>query len=147
MIMQGFETREAAIAAGGEPCECGFCVRKTRAIMVVHTETMEWGPVYTYLWPIVQWEFKPKGKAPLIPQGEPQYTSKKDAYAAEGEIYQHYKGGVYRLVARDVFHQKTRERHVLYEHLFPHGHTFFLRPQEMFFEDLSNGTPRFARIK
>lgn len=76
----------------------------------------------------------------------PLYPTKEAAYAAEGEIYQHYKGGVYRLLARDVQHSETGEIGVLYEHLWPHNHGFWFRPQDMFFGNLPDGTPRFKRI-
>lgn len=77
----------------------------------------------------------------------PLYPDKAAAYAAEGEIYQHYKGGVYRLIVHDVRHSETGEIGVMYEHLWPHNHGFWFRPQEMFFGNLPDGTPRFKRIK
>ena len=49
-------------------------------------------------------------------QEKPLYPTKEEALAAPGEIYQHYKGGVYRLVQRDVKHTETGEIGVLYEH-------------------------------
>jgi hypothetical protein len=77
----------------------------------------------------------------------PLYRTKEDAYAADGEIYQHYKGGVYRLVQRGVRHSETGEIGVLYEHLWPHDHGFWFRPESIFFSSLENGEPRFKLIK
>ncbi|MBI2048605.1 MAG: DUF1653 domain-containing protein [Parcubacteria group bacterium] len=64
---------------------------------------------------------------------KPLYPTKEGALAAEGEIYHHYKGGVYRLLKRDVNHSETLEIGVLYEHLWPYNHGFWFRPQELFF--------------
>lgn len=75
------------------------------------------------------------------------YSSKQEALAAPGEIYQHYKGGVYRLVQRDVRHSETGEIGVLYEHLWPHDHGFWFRPQDIFFGTLENNEPRFKLVK
>lgn len=80
-------------------------------------------------------------------QEKPLYPTKEAAYAAEGEIYQHYKGGVYRLVQRDVKHTETGEIGVVYEHLWPHDHGFWFRPQEMFFGKNVAGEARFTLIK
>lgn len=77
----------------------------------------------------------------------PLYKSKEEAYAAPGEIFQHYKGGVYRLVARDVKHTETGELGVVYEHLWPHTHSYFFRPQEMFFGKNEMGEERFKSVK
>lgn len=77
----------------------------------------------------------------------PLFESKEEALNATGEIYQHYKGGVYRLVQRDVIHSETNEVGVLYEHLWPHKHGYFFRPQDMFFENLPSGEPRFKLVK
>ncbi len=75
------------------------------------------------------------------------FESEEEALNASGEIYKHYKGGVYRLVARDVRHSETGEIGVVYEHLWPHDHKYWFRPQEMFFGTLESGEPRFKRIK
>lgn len=77
----------------------------------------------------------------------PLFTTREEALAAPGEIYQHYKGGVYRLVQRDVRHSETSEIGVLYEHLWPHDHGFWFRPQDLFFGTLENGEPRFRLVK
>ena len=75
------------------------------------------------------------------------FKTEEGALSAPGEIYKHYKGGVYRLVQRGVRHSETMEVGVLYEHLWPHDHGFWFRPQELFFGLLPNGEPRFKRIK
>lgn len=78
---------------------------------------------------------------------KPLFQTEKEALAAPGEIYKHYKGGVYRLVERGVRHSETGEIGVLYEHLWPHDHGFWFRPEELFFGMLSDGSPRFRNIK
>ena len=77
----------------------------------------------------------------------PLFASEKEALDASGEIYRHYKGGIYRLIARSAKHSETGEIGVVYEHLWPHDHGFWFRPQEMFFGNLPNGDPRFVHIK
>ena len=77
----------------------------------------------------------------------PLYDTKEKALAAPGEIYQHYKGGVYRLVQRGVRHSETLETGVLYEHLWPHNHGFWFRPEGIFFGTLESGEPRFKLVK
>ena len=77
----------------------------------------------------------------------PLFATEEEALAAPGEIYRHYKGGVYRLVSRGVKHSETLEVGVVYEHLWPHEHEFWYRPEEMFFGKLSNGEPRFKLVK
>lgn len=78
---------------------------------------------------------------------KPLYATREDALAAPGEIYQHYKGGVYRLVERDVKHSETLKLGVVYEHLWPHDHGFWYRPQELFFGVNEKGEQRFALVK
>ena len=75
------------------------------------------------------------------------FKTEEGALSAPGEIYKHYKGGVYRLLARGVSHSETGEIGVVYEHLWPHPHKYLYRPQEMFFGTLGNGDPRFKLIK
>lgn len=75
------------------------------------------------------------------------FAKEAEALAAEGEIYKHYKGGVYRLVQRGVMNSETLEVGVLYEHLWPHDHGFWWRPEELFFGKLENGEPRFKRME
>lgn len=77
----------------------------------------------------------------------PLFSSREEALAAPGEIYAHYKGGVYRLVERDVTHSESLEKGVLYEHLWPHAHGFWFRPTELFFGTLPDGSPRFRLVK
>ena len=74
------------------------------------------------------------------------YEREQEELAAPGEIYRHYKGGIYRLVAHNVTHSETGEKGVVYEHLWPHEHSFFYRPQDMFFGTLPDGRKRFERI-
>ena len=71
------------------------------------------------------------------------YESKEKAIVAGGEIYQHYKGGIYRLIQRGVRHTETGEVGVFYEHLWPNPHGFWFRPEALFFGLLETGEPRF----
>lgn len=75
------------------------------------------------------------------------FATEAEALAASGEIYKHYKGGVYRLVQRDIVYCENLERHVLYEHLWPHDHGFWFRSEEDFFGTIPNGEPRFRLVK
>lgn len=77
----------------------------------------------------------------------PLYGTKEQALAAPGEIYQHYKGGVYRLIQKGVQHSERLEAGVFYEHLWPHAHGYWYRPESVFFGTLENGEPRFTLIK
>ena len=77
----------------------------------------------------------------------PLFATEEEALSAEGEIYKHYKGGVYRLLKRGVRHSETLEVGVLYEHLWPHDHGFWFRPEELFFGQLPDGSPRFKLVK
>ena len=77
----------------------------------------------------------------------PLFKTREEALAAPGEIYHHYKGGIYRLVQRDVKHTETGEIGVMYEHLWPHNHGFWFRPQEMFFGKNVAGEERFKLVK
>ncbi len=79
--------------------------------------------------------------------GVSAYESESAALSASGEIYKHYKGGVYRLVQRGVRHSETGEVGVLYEHLWPHEHGFWFRPEALFFGSLPDGSLRFTLVK
>lgn len=76
----------------------------------------------------------------------PRYPTEAQALAAEGEIYRHFKGGIYRLVQRGVRHSETGEIGVVYEHLWPHDHGFWFRPEASFFGVNDAGEPRFERM-
>ena len=77
----------------------------------------------------------------------PLFSTEAEALAAAGEIYKHYKGGVYRLLQRGVKNSETLEEGVLYEHLWPHDHGFWWRPESLFFGKLEDGSDRFSRIQ
>lgn len=62
---------------------------------------------------------------------KPLFVTEAEAFAAEGEIYEHYKGGVYRLVLRGVLHCDTHEPGVLYEHLWPYDYAFWWRQNQI----------------
>lgn len=73
--------------------------------------------------------------------------TEKQALALPGEIYRHYKGGIYRLIYRDVKHTETGEICVVYEHLWPYANRVYVRPQGMFFGLVGESEKqRFKRI-
>mgnify|MGYP001612020357 CR=1 FL=1 len=78
---------------------------------------------------------------------KPLFPTKEEALAAPREIYQHYKGGVMRLIARDVKHSETLEVGVVYEHIWPDHTGLWFRPQEMFFGKNEKGEERFKLVK
>lgn len=129
----------------------GFRASEIVARHVRHTETGELGFVMLNIEPDITGPavFLPHAFGTVVPETLPLYTSREDAYAAEGEVYQHYKGGVYRLLDHRVVDSKTGSLGVLYEHLFPHKHGYFFRPRSMFFQELppeAGGGPRFKLI-
>ena len=78
---------------------------------------------------------------------EPLYKTREGALAAPGDIYLHYKGGIYRVLHTNVTHTETSESGVVYEHLYPHTYGCYFRPTEMFFGILKNGSRRFIPVK
>ncbi len=63
-----------------------------------------------------------------------------------GGIYQHYKGKKYKLL-NVVRHSETLEELVLYETLYENElGRFWVRPKEMFVEEVGEGTPRFKLL-
>lgn len=61
--------------------------------------------------------------------------------------YQHYRGGIYKLLSTSVYHTETNERLAVYE---DSKGKVFARPYNMFFENVSvDGVevPRFKEIK
>jgi hypothetical protein len=61
--------------------------------------------------------------------------------------YQHYKGGVYKLLSTSVLHTETYERLAVYEN---EKGEVFARPYDMFFENVvvdGKKVPRFKEIK
>jgi len=84
----------------------------------------------------------------MTSEEKPLFTTREEALQAPGEIYEHFKGGIYRLVQRGVRDSESHEeRGVIYEHLWPHQHDFWFRLEKSFFENLDNGEPRFKLIK
>ena len=77
----------------------------------------------------------------------PLYPTETQALAAPGEIYRHFKGGIYRVVLRGVKHSERDEVGIVYEHLWPHDHGFWYRPESIFSSPQGNGEPRFVLIK
>ena len=59
--------------------------------------------------------------------------------------HRHYKGGLYRYVG-EARHSETLETMVVYEHLWPHARGLWVRPADMFFGQLADGSPRFAPL-
>ena len=83
----------------------------------------------------------------MTDQEPPLLATREEALAASGEVYEHYKGGIYRLITRGARHSETLEVGVVYEHLWPHDHGFWFRPEGIFFSNLPDGQPRFKLIK
>jgi len=59
--------------------------------------------------------------------------------------HRHYKGGYYRFVS-EAKHTETGEVMVVYEHVWPHARSMFVRPAELFYGRLANGGMRFAPL-
>lgn len=59
--------------------------------------------------------------------------------------HKHYKGGLYKVIGT-AKHTETNEQVVVYEHVYPHESAIFVRPAEMFYENLPDGTKRFTPI-
>jgi hypothetical protein len=74
--------------------------------------------------------------------------TESEALAMPGELYRHYKGGIYRVIARGARHSETQETGTVYEHLWPHEPGIWFRPDTPagFFDALPDGRPRFERI-
>lgn len=70
----------------------------------------------------------------------------KEAEALKLATHVHYKGGIYRVIGT-AKHTETEEKLVVYEHLFPHEKSLFVRPEAMFYGTLEDGSLRFAPIK
>lgn len=84
----------------------------------------------------------------MTDQEHPLYTTREEALNAPGEVYEHYKGGIYRIHMRGVRDsEQHEERGVVYEHLWPHDHDFWFRLEKSFFANLDNGQPRFKLAK
>lgn len=66
--------------------------------------------------------------------------------AAALATHQHYKGGLYRIIGQ-ARHSETNEEVVVYEHLYPHPRQLWVRPSEMFFGRLEDGTVRFQVLE
>jgi hypothetical protein len=101
-----------------------------------------------------------------------QFKTRDEALAQAGDIRVHYKGGVYRkldvipapgaLSAGDLVkvhapgHEGLAtvtdpagrgEPLALYEHLYPHAHAYYLRPDAMFEGSLETGALRFPAAR
>lgn len=79
---------------------------------------------------------------PHIP-AENLAVTEQDALAIA--THRHYKGGLYRVIGT-ALHTETQEQVVVYQHIWPHEQRLFVRPLEMFFENLPDGTPRFRKL-
>ncbi len=76
----------------------------------------------------------------------PLYPTEAEALAAPGEVYRHYKGGIYRLLFKGVLHTENKELGVVYEHLHPNPPGVYFRPQDMFFGLNEHGIQRFVLV-
>ncbi|CAB3735450.1 hypothetical protein LMG26689_05396 [Achromobacter animicus] len=59
--------------------------------------------------------------------------------------HRHYKGGLYRYIGT-ARHSETEESMVVYEHLWPHARGLWVRPADLFFGQLADGSARFAAL-
>jgi len=78
---------------------------------------------------------------------KPLFATKEEALKATGRIVLHYKGGVYRRLMRNVVHKNTDVMGVVYEHLHPHKHGYWYRPNDVFDSKTEDGLPRFVDVK
>lgn len=65
------------------------------------------------------------------------YKHREDALKAPGQIYTHFKGGIYRKLGRvkyqaGDFVPEQGDTLVIYEHIFPHEHSLFARTDKDF---------------
>lgn len=80
---------------------------------------------------------------PCLP--ERLYDTRPEALQAPGTIYEHYKGGIYRLIDMD-----EEEGIVTYEHLWPHSHEIYKRDVDDFVDDVDTEYytgPRFRLVE
>lgn len=75
-----------------------------------------------------------------------RFDTFEEAIAAYPDTFVHYKGGVYRLLQTGVIHADSQEILVLYEHLWPHEHKTFVRPQSDFYGWNEQGLARFTPV-
>ncbi len=65
-----------------------------------------------------------------------------------GDLYRHYKGGLYQIVT-EAIHTETEEKMVVYQALYGE-YKVFTRPESMFFEKVTDEAgglvPRFAKV-
>lgn len=77
-----------------------------------------------------------------------KYRLEGNALKAKGEVYRHYKGGIYRKLF-EATNTETGELDVVYEHLWPHQHGYFTRPKSEFEDTViinGNKLKRFSRV-
>jgi hypothetical protein len=76
-----------------------------------------------------------------------KFKDRSTALAASGDVRLHKKGGIYRVLYRDVQHADDSSIvFTVYEHLFPHANLVYARPQKMFDSVDEQGVTRFARV-
>jgi thioredoxin 1 len=68
------------------------------------------------------------------------------AHILREATHRHYRGGYYKVIGT-ALHTETKEQVVVYEHLFPHEKALYVRPADMFYGNLEDGTVRFDPIK
>lgn len=77
-----------------------------------------------------------------------KFRTELNALNAKGEVYRHYRGGIYRKL-HEAKHTETGETLVIYEHLWPHEHTIYARPITEFYSTvkITDGVcMRFQRV-
>ncbi len=90
------------------------------------------------------------------PDVEPAQEIPNEVYHAEEAAlklatHRHYKGGLYRKLY-DSNHSEDKDaegnpvKYVVYEHLFPHEPGIWVRPAELFYGNLEDGSRRFRPL-
>jgi thioredoxin 1 len=69
-----------------------------------------------------------------------------EAEALKQATHRHYRGGYYKVIGT-ALHTETQEKLVVYEHVFPHEKALYVRPADMFYGNLEDGTVRFTPLK
>lgn len=88
-----------------------------------------------------------------VAQG-PLYILRADAVAAPGAVYLHVKGGgIYRRIGSAKYAGDRAASMLdgvsvsIYEHLWPHAHSFYCRPDFEFTEIVKTGAGRHRRFE
>lgn len=70
-------------------------------------------------------------------------TSEEEALSKAS--HRHYKGGLYKVLRIGV-HTETKEEMVVYEHLWPHKRSVWIRPKSIWDSPTEDGRERFSKL-